>query len=70
MAGHIHIVHMTGRRLKPATMKHGTRRRTRPQLINLEEFDDHELDKLKAEFERVRQLRSQGERESLPKRGS
>jgi hypothetical protein len=42
----------------------------RPQLINLEEFDDHELDKLKAEFERVRQLRSQGERESLPKRGS
>ncbi len=31
----------------------------RPQLINLEELDDHELDKLKAEFDRIRQLRSQ-----------
>jgi hypothetical protein len=30
----------------------------RPQVINLEEFDDHELDKLKAEFDRVRQLRT------------
>jgi low affinity Fe/Cu permease len=39
----------------------------RPELINLEELDEHELDKLSEEFERVRRLRSL-ERGSQPTR--
>jgi low affinity Fe/Cu permease len=39
----------------------------RPQLINLEELDEHELDKLSDEFERVRRFRSH-EHRSPPKR--
>jgi low affinity Fe/Cu permease len=41
----------------------------RPQLINLEELDDHELDKLKEEFDRIRRLRTQSHG-SRPEGGS
>jgi low affinity Fe/Cu permease len=40
----------------------------RPQLINLEELGDHELDNLKEEFDRIRRVRTQSQ--GSPKGGS